>query len=498
LLLGFSLDPSAIMNRLCLLLVGLVFALHPAAAVTMPPAPQGPPGACPELLFVRFIGPAGSRAVFFQGDVGGRSFPAPVVVGLRPGYVYRVQLTDLPRHPGVSLYPTVEVRGMVWPPPGLNLANFAVPIVLTDEDVTRILSGSFITKVIYLECPAVAAPVLTEPDQPIETEIRPGPGRDPVAEARARGRVLLIVRVGEREYTPQELAARSVPGTILVPGEPALAPALAPPTLPWACWPTFDPLVGPRRASEECVCDGGDHGLPAGIGPDGRLHGLDPADTVAEYADSKGRRHVAVSNCVCLFAPRYGVIRMELTLAAHHAVTVPVATEAVQEQILLEGRLQSREKLQLVAAEELYGRQRPSGAETVVGVFRIDQFQETVLVTGRMKGADVVGVCPPLPPGPDRPLCLTKWLDRPAARVGDVVTFVLRYTNQGGRPITEVVVSDSLINRLEYVPGTAVSDREAAFTTEPNEAGSTILRWEVAGQLLPGQSGLVRFQARLR
>jgi hypothetical protein len=31
-----------------------------------------------------------------------------------------------------------------------------------------------------------------------------------------------------------------------------------------------------------------------------------------------------------------------------------------------------------------------------------------------------------------------------------------------------------------------------------NEAGSLILRWETSGQLLPGQSGVVSFQARIR
>jgi hypothetical protein len=61
-----------------------------------------------------------------------------------------------------------------------------------------------------------------------------------------------------------------------------------------------------------------------------------------------------------------------------------------------------------------------------------------------------------------------------------------------------VVVSDSLSGRLEYVPGTAKMDREAVFTTQQNEAGSLILRWEVGGRLMPGESGTVSFQARVR
>ena len=79
-----------------------------------------------------------------------------------------------------------------------------------------------------------------------------------------------------------------------------------------------------------------------------------------------------------------------------------------------------------------------------------------------------------------------------------MITFTLRYSNVGGRPITDVAVSDSLSGRLEYVEGSAVADRDAVFTTQPNEAGSLILRWEISGRLLPGQSGRVKFKAKVR
>ena len=61
-----------------------------------------------------------------------------------------------------------------------------------------------------------------------------------------------------------------------------------------------------------------------------------------------------------------------------------------------------------------------------------------------------------------------------------------------------MVVSDSLTGRLEYVSGSAKSDRETIFTMQDNEAGSLVLRWEVAGRLLPRESGIVSFQARVR
>jgi uncharacterized repeat protein (TIGR01451 family) len=82
--------------------------------------------------------------------------------------------------------------------------------------------------------------------------------------------------------------------------------------------------------------------------------------------------------------------------------------------------------------------------------------------------------------------------------VGDIVTFSLRYSNMGGRPITDVAVTDSLSGRLEYVPGSAQSDRDAVFTMQENEVGSVVLRWEITGTLQPGQSGRLRFKARVR
>ena len=51
----------------------------------------------------------------------------------------------------------------------------------------------------------------------------------------------------------------------------------------------------------------------------------------------------------------------------------------------------------------------------------------------------------------------------------------------------DVAVTDSLSGRLEYIPGSAQADRDAVFTTEPNEAGSVVLRWEISGRLLPGE-----------
>src|SRR5262249_38290024 len=82
--------------------------------------------------------------------------------------------------------------------------------------------------------------------------------------------------------------------------------------------------------------------------------------------------------------------------------------------------------------------------------------------------------------------------------VGDIVTFTIRIVNTGSKPISDLVVSDSLSGRLEYVVGSAQTDRAANFAAAENEAGSLVLRWELPGVLLPGQGGTIKFRAKVR
>ena len=120
-------------------------------------------------------------------------------------------------------------------------------------------------------------------------------------------------------------------------------------------------------------------------------------------------------------------------------------------------------------------------------------------IEGVVETRDFTCLCEkPEPVAPDKPLVLCKWADKESAQVGDVVTFTLKYTNSGGKPITDVAVTDSLTARLEYVPGSAQSTRDAVFTIQENEAGAAILRWEISGKLQPGQAGVVRFKAKIR
>jgi uncharacterized repeat protein (TIGR01451 family) len=535
-------------------LVPLVVPVH---AQMVPPLLKHGPS---PLLFVRFIGPPGLRATFYQGHPRGRAFDAPVVVGMRPGYSYRVQLSHLTDHPGVSIFPTVEVYGSLKLSPKLNSAKFPAPVVLTEADIESVLAGNLVSKAVYLEDPERAVPATTPPDSPFEFALPPG--RDLLTEMHDRGRPMLIVRMGGRLLvSDDELAHSSVPGTILHPGEKVLPPAIRPPYLLPDPRPFYDPRLGPKPLEEECLHDGGDGGYRAGFDGDGQLAGVEPEDTVAEYTDSHGRRHITHSNRICLCVPRFAVIRCEVPLSRYDSVTAVNDARRVQFHEGLAGQmppLQTRKYEQLQGAR---GRERPclnEGIDGTVGIThlevlnavevplgpiallgtkaaltlseieRVRLIQQMELarqlssrsslqgassvvgtaVVGRVEGLRIVQAeaatrdlticCNEVPCPPDKPLVLIKCADRPSAQVGDVVTFVLKYSNHGGKPITDVAVTDSLTTRLEYVPGSAQSDRPAVFTTQLNEAGSLILRWEITGRLMPGANGVVRFQARIR
>ena len=466
-----------------------------------PPPCVPPPGLLSSLLFVRFIGAPTLRATFVQADGQERTAEPPSAAGLRPGYFYHVQLSGLPERldrpdAPTMLFPTLEVRGSLALAPGRSTANFPVPIVLSNEDIAKAQDGVLITKVFYLENPEESAGASVIPGQPFELDV--GPGGDPWAEARAHGRLVLVLRLGERQASREELAAEFIPGTVLLPGDKALPPAARPPVRPWDCWRVYDPILGPKPHTEECLRDGGDAGLRAGIGADGRLYGVEPADTVAEYTDSIGHRHVTPSNCVCIYAPRFAVARIDVAPASYGAVSGPNARQTVEAQALAQARLVSRTALQAEQVEVERGREKASGIHGSEGVVITAQFEGTATVSGKLKTAAIAGECPKPGPGPDRPLILCKEADRYTARVGDVITFTLKYSNSGAQPMTDVVVTDSLTGRLEYVPGSAKADRDAVFTTKENEAGSLVLRWQINGQLLPAQGGRITFQARVR
>ena len=79
-------------------------------------------------------------------------------------------------------------------------------------------------------------------------------------------------------------------------------------------------IVGPR---DEYLCDGGDDGLTVGIRKDWQVDGLEQEDTIAHYDTVDGRTVVTPSNQVCIYAPRFGVVRRMVDLHEYARADMP-------------------------------------------------------------------------------------------------------------------------------------------------------------------------------
>jgi hypothetical protein len=421
-------------------------------------------------------------------------------VGLRPGYPYRFRVSDIPGTRGATLYPSIEVRGSLVPRHGLpDVSKHPVPILLTDHDITRVLDGRLVTKVYYLEDPEKALGVAGTAGEAIEANTDSEEAA--IAEARVRGRPMLILRVGERPFSQEELAIENVPGTIVFPGAKSVPIPAAGPRFPFAGVMVYDPILGPKGTEEECLMDGGDVG--ARVGPDrvGGIGGLDPSDTAMKFTTRHGTK-VAPSNRVCICVPRFAAARVETGPAGHHVIAAPERHHLVQPVAALVSRIGPGEARSLDQMRGFTGSMRASMFEARTGPEAIDLWSGRPAGFTSLSGALAVAQFV----GPDEvttfrnaiPL-LEKRFDPPHPdRIGQEVTVHLRFSNPTTQTMTDVVIADSLTTRLEYIEGTARTSRPATFTATSNGAGSVKLQWAIDGPLKPGESGTISFKVRIK
>jgi uncharacterized repeat protein (TIGR01451 family) len=478
-----------------------VFTLATSFVLAQFPYPSMPspiPPAAP-LMYVRFTGPKNTKITIYRGSDAGQTLELPVTVGFRPGYAYRLSVFDVPGFPWQVFSPSLEVRGSLAFSPKMKHVDFPAHINFSIDEFQRVATGSFVKKVIALERPDMAIPLASKADEPIEVPVPTS--RDLYTEAAERGQPLIVFQLGQRFVTPQELNALAIPGTVLLPGERVLGTPRVPPYLTWNWCPVWDPVAGPRPPSEfMTIYDGGDSNNPAGFNRFGKLKGLDPTDTVAEYMDSKGNLRIAASNRVGLCVPRFIVFQNEMTLAVQKTRINLEATLAARTPFATTGQIALKQQLQNLHAEALGGKLRLSGMYNQTSTSVVGRMLGLEIKSNLMNTASVEGVAagPKMVEPADGPLVIIKWPDKECASVGEIVTFYLKYRNTGGQPITNVAVADNLTQRLEYVKGTARTDRDALFTTTPNEVGSTVLRWEFTAPLQPRETGIISFQVRVR
>jgi hypothetical protein len=145
---------------------------------------------------IAFLGVEGGEIMW---DISGQQMfdSTPLVMPGRQnfpqGAIYRLKLTNLPGRAGVELYPTLEIAP-VTPRTDAYLAHAPIPVQFTDEDLDQVLSGNFVTKVIYLPDPEFQELALSGVETLVSTRL--DPGVDPIAEADRRGAILAILRIG--------------------------------------------------------------------------------------------------------------------------------------------------------------------------------------------------------------------------------------------------------------------------------------------------------------
>ena len=195
-----------------LLLVGLVVCGQAAIAAAQAPvhyqhAGAMPPGAIGSLQLQRggplpgyfqpieIRAPQGTMVAMAEQSGFGEPQPTPIVTGLLIAPVYRLRVINIPMRPGFEVYPTIELVNRVYPPVGLE-ARFPVPIELTQQELEMALDGKFVTRVIYVENPETALPMVQDPRELGWFEV--AAHDNPLEVADRLGRPIAILRIGGR------------------------------------------------------------------------------------------------------------------------------------------------------------------------------------------------------------------------------------------------------------------------------------------------------------
>ena len=154
------------------------------------------PAPAVQILFNRPEGMQVLYDVIGDGTFTSEPLYVPGRLEFPQGGIYRLKLTNIQGKEGVELYPTVEVANGS-PRTGAYLAHNAIPVQFTTDDFEQVLSGNFVTKVIYLPDPEFQGDALVGVDVLVSNRI--DPGLDPIIEADRRGAILAIVRLGNKD-----------------------------------------------------------------------------------------------------------------------------------------------------------------------------------------------------------------------------------------------------------------------------------------------------------
>jgi uncharacterized repeat protein (TIGR01451 family) len=326
--------------------------------------------------------------------------------------------------------------------------------------------------------------------------------------------------------------------------------------LPAACDPAVAclPMVPPPLPlALPCpICDGGDHGAPARPVGDAGLGNLTSGDTVARYrpaGDAADADDVclATSNCACVYAPKFASVRQVsmpservaplgvLGLAQDDLVAADVRLDPVRDQVQNISPEAARRAEPGVGLEERLGplavdqAELPDGTDRAeaaaariadVQPMRADRLQSPLQVVGFdvpmawtcVKAANVLvnaqtpqvvsshrGTATLRFEEPGRAeLTLCKQAGSDTARVGEELDFTIFVLNSGDRALDDIVLVDTLPDRLTLIPGSPAASLPAEVSTETADDGSLVVKWRFRDPLPTGAGGFVRFRTIVR
>ena len=298
---------------------------------------------------------------------------------------------------------------------------------------------------------------------------------------------------------------------------------------------------------QEFICDGGDHPPAATLRRDDSIAGLQPEDTVVHYTNQAGEIEFEASNRVCVYAPRFlSVRKITGALAGGQAIGAaqmdkPVGAVRVDQPLPglvmtdtvelghadVARRIDAmRERNRGVPIESVV---QPEMAGEVLAaligltideILSLQDEQRALLdkyllsaVTWELDEALEVVIEDLMPPTlvrdervdgltiyefPDGRLQICKLADRADALPGEIVNFAIRVENVGDAPVEDIVLTDNLTTRLEYVDGSQTCSGGAIFESFVNEGQSLRLQWKLTDKLRVGESVTIRFQCRVR
>ncbi len=196
------------------------------------------PGPTDSKVQVLFSGPQGAKVrwdVTGLGRVDSEPLVCPGRHSFAAGTIHRLQFGSIEGKPPLKLGATLEIASPT-PRAAQFLANNAVPVSLTDEDVDELLKGMMLSKVVYLPDPEYRELALHGVETLVSTRLEPG--TDPIVEADRRGTILAILRADGKFVAPayQRPDVPVVPAMHAEPsqgyGVPFRLSPIPPPTLP--------------------------------------------------------------------------------------------------------------------------------------------------------------------------------------------------------------------------------------------------------------------------